>query len=87
MALSMRHQSCAPILQPRIALLHHLPFSARSQAAPRRIRVMAQQTQTSPQEHPHTDPRTNEPSEQVLYVYTCLEAREIEFQTEAGADR
>lgn len=65
MVIPVRDHPCPPILQPRIALLHHLPFSARSHVVPRRIRVMAQQTQTSPQEHPHTDPRTNEPSEQV----------------------
>ena len=42
-----------------------VPLQARQQARGLRVRTMAQQT--TPQEHPHTDPRTNEPSEQTPF--------------------
>ncbi len=62
MSALMQKPLCGHILKH---LKVALPPQAKQQARGLRVRTMAQQT--TPQEHPHTDPRTNEPSEQTPF--------------------
>ena len=62
MSVLMQKPLCSHIIQQlRLAV----PLHPRHQARGLQVRAMTQQT--TPQEHPHTDPRTNEPSEQTPF--------------------
>ena len=73
MSFPVRNALCGHIGQFRNTLT---PLNARPRLVAQRRMTMAQQA--SPQEHPHTDPRTNEPSEQTPFS-TKEEVNQQEF--------